>query len=243
MARTHLNSLYFALAVLVLGGSAIAMQMVDFNIIKKPLPIRKPLVDMPASSLGPYELVASRRLTSEIVGELGTDEYVEWTLRDRRIRDAADSQVLLFVTYYTDAQDQIPHVPEECQNQAGRIPLGDETLTMRMDSLGEEISVRRLAFRPPKELKTQDYIYYILCVNGTFHAGRQTARLRMAMPTETHLYYSKVEISFPGHVEADLPRLDRRAAELMDATIRELFENHWPPRGTEVGGYKSGKGA
>jgi len=239
VAQSKRAAIYFGLAVVVLVASAVAMQVVDFKIIKKPLPIRKPLVDMKPSSLGPYDLVMSRRLSTDVIGELGTDEYIEWQLRDRRIDNEADAIVALFVTYYTNVQDQVPHVPEECYNQGGQVVGDDETLEFTIDSLGEKIPVRRLSFFEQRRPKLKDYVYYTISVNGTFHSGRQTARLKMGYPTETHLYYSKIEITFPNRIEKDIPSLDRRAAELMDATIRVLFEDHWPPRGTEVGGYEA----
>ena len=220
----------------MLGGSAIALQVKNFNIIKKPLPIRKPLIDMSPSSLGPYELLSSQRLSSDIVSELGTDEYIEWTLRDKRISHPKDAIVNLFITYYTNVQDQIPHVPEECNPQAGLVQDGDETLTFHVDCLDEDISVRRLAFLPKKEVEAKNVVYYTINVNGTFHSGRQTARLKMADPFDTHLYYSKVEIMFPGRTKVDDPELDRRAKELMNTSIDVLFADYWPPRGSERGG-------
>ena len=236
MAQSKRQTVYFALAVIVLGGSAIATELWSFTIIKGPLPIRKPLIDLSSSSLGDYELVASKRLSTDLLSELGTDEYIEWTLRDRRVEDKNDAVVSLFVTYYTNVQDQVPHVPEECNPQAGLIPAGDDSLRFHIDSLGEEIAVRRLAFLPKKDQRIKNVVYYTINVNGTFHNGRQTARLKMADPRDTHLYYSKVEIMFFGRLNAEDPELDRRAKALMDATIRVLFKDYWPQRGSERGG-------
>lgn len=235
---THRNrqTVYFALAVLVLGGTAVALQLRDFNIIKKPLPIRKPLIEMEPSSLGPYELVTSERLSTDIVSELGTNEYIQWTLRDKRIKNRSDATVSLFITYYTNVQDQIPHVPEECNPQAGLVSAGDDTMTFHIDSLDEDIGVRRLAFLPKREVEIKNVVYYTINVNGTFHSGRQTARLKMSDPFDTHLYYSKVEIMFPGRRNAEDPELDRRAKELMNEVIQLLFDDYWPPRGAERGG-------
>lgn len=230
------QTIYFVLAIVVLGGTALAMELIDFNIIKGPLPIRKPLINMSPSSLGPYELITSRRLSSDMTSELGTEEYIEWTLRDTRISNQNDALVSLFVTYYTNVQDQVPHVPEECNPQAGLVSAGDDTLELRMDALDRSIPVRRLAFLPKKEVRAKNVVYYTINVNGTFHAGRQTARVAMGDPFDTHLYYSKVEIMFPSRDRSDDPNLDRRAQELMDSTIDVLFRDHWPAPGSERGG-------
>ncbi|MCB9853962.1 MAG: exosortase-associated EpsI family protein [Phycisphaerales bacterium] len=243
MTHNTRQAVYFSLAVIVLGGSAIATELWSFTIIKGPLPIRKPLIDMSPASLGDYELVASQRLSTDLLSELGTEEYIEWTLRDRRVKEKDGNLVNLFVTYYTNVQDQVPHVPEECNPQAGLIPAGDDSLTFHMDSLDEDIDVRRLAFLPKKEEQLKNVVYYTINVNGTFHNGRQTARLKMADPRDARLYYSKLEIMFSGRLNAVDPELDRRAKELMDATIGVLFENYWPPRGSERGDENSSTSA
>ncbi|MCA9254225.1 MAG: exosortase-associated EpsI family protein [Phycisphaerales bacterium] len=233
MTHHQRQSIYFALAIIVLAGSAIATELWSFTIIKGPMPIRRPLTSLSPASLGDYELVASQRLSTDMISELGTDEYIEWTLSDRRVKDRNDAIVSLFITYYTNVQDQVPHVPEECNPQAGLIPAGDDSLKFRIDSLDEEIDVRRLAFLPKKEQNIKNVVYYTINVNGTFHSGRQTARLKMADWRDTRLYYSKVEIMFPGRTSVDDPELDRRARELMDASIRVLFDDYWPLRGSE----------
>jgi len=237
MANTTRSAAYFSLAVIVLGGSALAMEFASLTIIKKGLPIRKPLTDMTPRTLGPYELVASRRLSTDIIGDLGTEEYIEWHLRDTRIDDANRAYISLFVTYYTDVLDQVPHVPEECHNQAGSTMASDGVIEMRSGVGDETIEIRRLGFNRPKVLDRQDYVYYVINVNGSFFTGRLGARIKMSDSDDTHLYYSKVEITFSGRDEKELPQLDRRAKELMDATSKELFKSYWPPRGTERGGY------
>lgn len=243
MTHSTRQTVYFSLAIVVLGASALATELWSFTIIKGPLPIRKPLIDMVPSSLGDYELVESHRLSTDILSELGTDEYIEWTLRDRRIKEKNADVVNLFITYYTNVQDQVPHVPEECNSQAGLIPAGDDSLTFHIDSLNEDIDVRRLGFLPKKEGQLKNVVYYTINVNGTFHNGRQTARLKMADPRDTRLYYSKLEIMFAGRPSVDDPEMDRRAEELMGATIDVLFKEYWPARGSERGGANPGASA
>ena len=234
------QTIYFALAIVALGGTAVALELKNFNIIKGSLPIRKPLTDMSPSSLGPFELLASRRLSTDMTSELGTEEYIEWTIRDKRISDTNLATVSLFITYYTNVQDQVPHVPEECNPQAGLVAAGDDTLEFRIDAIDQAIPVRRLAFLPKKEVRAKNVVFYTINVNGTFHAGRQTARFKMGDPFDTHLYYSKVEIMFPGREDANDPELVRRATELFNASIGVLFEDHWPPPGSERGGETTG---
>lgn len=233
------SRIYYVLAVVVLAGSAAAMQVIDFQVIKKPLPLQKPLIDFDRDSLKPLVRVDANILSKDVVAELGTEEYIEWTLSDPRINDTSKAHLSLFLTYYTNVQDQVPHVPEECYYQGGSVMTGDETQAWSLSALpGEEIAVRRLEFARPDRPDSNSLVYYTINVNGMFFADRQGARFKLKSFNETHLYYSKVEIAFHGYSKNELEVLDKRARELMDITVGELFEEHWPPRGTEIGGYE-----
>jgi len=238
------SPVYYVLAILVLVGSAVAMEIVDFQVIKKPLPLRKPLIDFDRTALEPLVRVDANILPKDVVEALGTEEYIEWSLKDPRVSEADTPRVSLFLTYYTNVQDQVPHVPEECYYQGGLIKTGDETQAWSLDALpGEEMAVRRLEFTNPDQPDANSLVYYTINVNGLFFAGRQGARLKMKSFNETHLYYSKVEIAFHGYTQDEVKRLEERAQELMDISVAELFAEHWPPRGTEIGGYEGLKKA
>ncbi len=233
------SRVYYILAVVLLAGSAAAMQVIDFQVIKKPLPLQKPLIDFDRDSLKPLVRVDANILSKDVVAELGTEEYIEWSLSDPRVKDSSKAKVSLFLTYYTNVQDQVPHVPEECYYQGGMIKTDDEAQSWTLSALpGEEIAVRRLGFARRDRPDANSLVYYTINVNGMFFADRQDARFKLKSFNETHLYYSKVEIAFQGYSKDDLEVLDERARELMDITVKELFDEHWPPRGTEIGGYE-----
>jgi|GEM_PF-1090222 len=244
MASRLRSRVHYGLAVLVLAAGAIGLKAAKarglLTVLKKPLPIRKPLGDLNRDSLGPFEVLSVRKLGSDIVQELGTKEYINWILLDTRLKKQALASVSLSVTYYTDVLDQVPHVPEECYFQGAFSPAGDETLTMKMDHLGEEIPVRRLSFFPLREFVKKTYVYYTIRVNDRFYTNRQSVRLRMASPLDTHLYYSKVEVCFQNVPAMKLDGLDRRAKELFELVISELDKSHWPAKGTEHRGIPAG---
>jgi hypothetical protein len=80
------------------------------------------------------------------------------------------------------------------------------------------------------------YIYYLLCVNHDFYAGRNLARLRMANTKETHLFHSKVEVSFQGVKDSELGKVDDLARDVLGKAVAELVRSHWPLKGWEKGG-------
>src|SRR5260221_152729 len=125
------------------------------------------------------------------------------------------------VTYYTGVQDQVPHVPEECSFQGGMTQDSDDTIPLHMDRLGEDVKIRRISFYSPRRLGERRYTYYTICVNGTFCTERFAARLRMSQRQDSHLYYSKVELSIDGSGNVDVSELDHCAAEVLDRALSE----------------------
>lgn len=210
------------------------MQWANFMVLKQPLPILRPLKDFDPKALQPYEQLSSNKLSPDIVAEMGTDEYINWTVKDPMSKQ--DGFVGLSVTYYTGVQDQVPHVPEECYVQGAFSPAGDDKLELQFDRLGQTVPVRRLSFFPPREFVKKSYVYYTICVNGSFYSDRQKVRIALKNPFDTHLYYSKVEISFSNVSESDLSVLDEKACELLDKITLELVDSHWPEKGSERGG-------
>ncbi len=223
----------YASAVVALSAGAIGMQLAKENkwlvVLKKPLPILRPLHDLDRTVLRPFVFGEQRTLAADTIEELGTDEYVEWAIEHRDPPKGLPAQALLFVTYYTGVHDQVPHVAEECYVQGAFTPAGSDELSLSIPELGVQIPVTRLAFFPPRELVSPTYVYYTICANGDFYAGRWGVRNRIAQRDESHAYYSKVEISFTGSSENDPAVVDRAALELMKNVVVELVSSHWPP--------------
>lgn len=232
----------FFLAVILLGGSALGLQaakeVLQLQLIKKPIPLRKPLDDFDRSYLSPYKLVRVQKLSPEVVVELGTEEYLNWVLHDESSDGKPGSVASLSVTYYTGVQDQVPHVPEECMYQANYIPTGDFSFEITVPWQEQNVPLRRLLFKPPPSAMvrgtTNDLaIYYTIAVNGAFETSRNMVRTHMLDWRDSHLYYSKVELTFqcvPGSANG---ALDDEAGRLMGMVLTELVKSHWPVPGSE----------
>lgn len=251
MAGSHSDGLTarrvrFALALIVLAGGAARLQYAkargELQLIKKALPILKPLPDMNLKVLAPWEGTGVR-MRPDTEQELGTSEYSLWNLHKPGATGAA-AACSLFLTYYTGVQDQLPHVPEECY-QVGGSPLESDVELTDHDINGQKAGIRKLTFLPtPKEMHDgavgRKYVYYLIAVNGELLASRNAVRIRMADPRDTHLYYSKVELTFQSEDPVEDNSLDVIAIDLLNRTVTELFKSHWPPKGAERG---AGEGA
>jgi hypothetical protein len=239
--RVRWNAFTYALAVVAVGGGAAGMHVGKsrglLTLIKKPIPLQKDLKQLDRNALAPLELVAAPQLSSDIVGELGTDIYINWHMKDPRYRAAAKQNLWLSVTYYTGVQDQVPHVPEECMRANALTQVESEKLIWRLDNLDRDVAVRRLGFLSLDHADKRVYVYYTINVNGDFYNERQLVRLRMADADESHMYFSKVEIMFDPHPPAERNETDSRAREVLEKALSELVRSHWPPRGSEKGGF------
>ena len=239
MTSISRSRVHFFVAAIVLGSTAAGMQWANnsgsLKIIKKALPIRKPLPDFDRSVLSPVEVMGAQRLKPEMEEELGTKEYVDWSMAWPGPR--GDRQRMhVSLTYYTGLQDQVPHVAEECMYQGGMEQAEDATVDVPMPSLGGPQPLRRLIFYPRDELGDMTYIYYTIRVNGAFYTDRNRVRVRMADFRDTHLYYSKVELAMTAPADANREELDARAAFVLDKLLTELVRSHWPLKGWERGG-------
>ncbi|MCK6482761.1 MAG: hypothetical protein HUU22_09080 [Phycisphaerae bacterium] len=209
------------------GGLSVAKAKGWLRIIKAAAPLRKPLIEL--SEAGPFVLHKEPRLTEETENELGTREYAFWSCTDPSAGERDPQRVFaLSVTYYTGKPDQVPHVPEECHFQGGREQVSLDDYSIKRSD-GRELPLRRLLFRDADGIGGVA-IYYTFSVNNDYHTDRQMVRLRMNDSSETHLYYSKVEVTYwvPSMREAKREALDGAAQRVFDWVIPVLEREHWP---------------
>lgn len=242
---TFISTGRFVFAVVVLGAGAAVMQVAKTTgwlvLIKDELPIRKPLDEFDSARLRPYTLTQSDLLPADLVHELGTTEYLNWRIEVKAPEIPAAGKVYLSVTYYTDVKDRVPHVPEECLHVAGYSIESDDLMGFAVLDEGPAIVVRRQMHKPPPRqsgagARGSRLVYYTFRVNSVFKASRDSVRMKFLDRDETHLYYSKVELTFEGVKREDVPILDGVAECLLKSVLGELIASHWPRPGWERGG-------
>jgi hypothetical protein len=84
---------------------------------------------------------------------------------------APERYVHLFVTYYTDKPDAIPHIPEECYMGGGYQAIGDRLIDVPLPSLGDDVvaQVKALTFEKSDFLnKDNRIVMYTFHTNGVF---------------------------------------------------------------------------
>ena len=100
--------------VLVVGAIAFApaQRLLGVYLHKGPVPLRRPLSELP-TSVGRWKAVGNDEIVSEEVRrEFGTDEYL--TRNFALDGDSSNGILQLAVSYYTGGIDAVPHIPDRC---------------------------------------------------------------------------------------------------------------------------------
>lgn len=234
VASRRSTAFFVCTAVLVISALSlsIAKSRGWLQLIKSAVPLRKPLdaLTLPASA-SHYRLVRNPPLSSDFERELGTQEYVGWSVENRRTPGELPAH--LFITYYTGKPDQVPHVMEECAQVGANMQLLEAAsipLDVPQAGAGERgrVRLRSLLFRNPRDTMGQRVFYTFSC-NGSYYDNRDAVRLRMMSFNEKYLYYSKIDLSFRVDTQRE-PReqIEQRAKELFAAIIPVLAQEHWP---------------
>ena len=109
--RVYLQPAFLTcVGVLALAGGGMSLKTHGFGLLKKsPLPLKKSLELLGENGLGPYRVVDKSRIAnSEVVKELGTEDYIQWVIEDTDAPvDSPVRRLLLFVTYYA-LPDRVP---------------------------------------------------------------------------------------------------------------------------------------
>ena len=224
-------------AVLAIAGAGMSVAVESFGIYlrKEPLPLKKSLDLLNENALAPYKVVSKEKIAyQEIVESLGTEDYIQWRLRDpeaplrRPVRNC-----LLFISYY-ELPDQVPHVPEACYLGGGYQLLATESITFQIDRASgkEEIpgkfvvfaNANSAYFRPTEKL----VVLYLFNVNGVYTNNRQNARLILSKNIfDKHSYFCKIELVFK-YVVPDEQEAIMAGQKLLSVLLPVLEKEHWP---------------
>jgi len=236
--KSHKTSwrFYMCAAILVLaaGGMQLAAGLLKGYFRKSPLPLKRPLHMLDQTKLLPeYSLykIQPAPLSHELVENLGTEEYLQWHLVDRRKdRDDSASLALLFITYNTGGPGLVPHRPQECMAAAGMELKDSEVVEFEIadaDGVTHAVPVCILEFALPRRgMQLQGgvadadtiAVAYFFYANGSYATTRTGVRLAVSSMTDKYAYYSKIELTFSN----DTSRRRAGRAETEEATRRLL---------------------
>jgi len=159
---------------------------------------------------------------------VGTEEMFSLAFEPREW-DAAQGDrptLVLFVTYYSDPDDTIPHTPEVCYRQAG----GEvrRMITTSVDIPGREDTPVR-AYALDIGVGDQDYsVVYFFYHNGRIVHDRERLRFIMSMPGDRYTYFSKVETATIRSPAMSFEDSIAPLVGLISEAVTELAAHHFP---------------
>ena len=233
-------SFLVCIAVLLVAAStkAIIIKQLGVKLIKLPINLQTPFDDFDENALKPYEVVNKRKIQNrEILESLGTEEYLQWVLKDS---DAELSSPIrfcsLFITYYTGNPDMVPHVPDECYQGAGNEFQSGQTLSVELPEQGK-VGFQSIKFRQTNQDSLQGSVnfsvQYLFHANGQYCQSRTETRTTLFDWFSRYSYFCKVEWKFFGQdafgpIYPDKEQTLEASSKLLSVLLPEMEKNHWP---------------
>jgi hypothetical protein len=213
------------------------------TLIKKPLPLKKPLDQLDEKLLKPYKVLEKSKISNQdILESLGTEDYLQWFLDDTTVDVMSPVRnCSVFITYYTGNPDQVPHVPEACYTGGGNqvesslsvsLDLGDVNLPGVAQ--GEKISATALVFASKSseiwQATAKFVVIYFFKVNGVYRGNRTAVRIALGDLLDEYSYFSKVELKFfnARGIYPNEQQSIEAAGRLLEVLLPVLEKNHWP---------------
>ncbi len=234
-ARRSFLSLPFVTSVVVLLIAAIglhpALAALSKYYSKEVIEIRKSLDDLDFSRLNSYQVIPGYEDFTTTADDLGTEDWIKFHLAERGSENEhrRDRDLTLFVTYYSDPHDQVPHTPEVCYRQGGDVVRAIRTITLDTPGLAPgtpEIKVRLLDI-DQKNLRIA--LVYLFCCNGKYYFDRERLRLALGMPSgDRYTYFSKVEAITMVTQDETFEDAVERCKELLADALPILVTDHYP---------------
>lgn len=230
-----LMSVRFLLTAFILILSAIClrpcMKAISQRYTKQMISLRRPLKEFNVSSLPTFrngwDFVEQPLSVSDAA--LGTDKYIIINLSKR---DQKDVSVKLFITYYSDPKDKVPHTPEMCYTQSGAVIKETSAITIdssEFDPKYPQPQGRLLIFDMPKS-SSDVVVLYCFFVEGEFRLSRNQTRLVLNRPGNRYTYFSKIEVMSPFLNDKDKAETIERCKTLFYEALSVLLKNYLPEK-------------
>ncbi|HPD32356.1 MAG TPA: hypothetical protein PLL20_20370 [Phycisphaerae bacterium] len=223
-----------AMLALFAGGFQLLAAVRGFIFVKQRVDLKTPLNLLKQERLAPYKLLQPIEIQSDILNQLGTDQYVHWILQvpEKPEQPASGRIFSLFVTYYTGLPDAVPHAPEACYAGGGHKLIKQTPDEVTITSQGQQIvvPVQVLEFEKESQFgRNSRIVLYTFHANGQFRPDRTAVRLAIGSLTDRYAYFSKVEVG----VDLDGRQFTKEQAvalakEFLRVAMPVLLEDHWP---------------
>lgn len=202
---------------------------------KEVIAIRKSLDDLDLSRLASYQVMPGYvDLVGTLAADLGTEDWIQFCLAKRGSENAdrrdRDRDLVLFVTYYSDPRDGVPHTPEVCYRQGGKVVRSIRTISLDTPGLApDNPKIRARVLDMVDENNVRIALVYLFCCNGRFYFDRERLRLAIGMPSgDKYTYFSKVEVITMVTLDETFEDAVGRCKQLLTDALPILVTDHYP---------------
>lgn len=225
--------------VVTAGGMTFIKNYFEFWFVKQPIQPNKPLSQLDEAKLEPFEVIDKSKIDNkEILDSLGTEEYIQWTMRNTNDNpDQLVKNIMAFITYY-EKPDAVPHVPEECYTGGGYQKSSSKAIVFNIEDIRNPGQTRKI----PGKIVTFSRsaagfggrtfpVLYFFNVNGEYVNTRTEARIELGKNLRgRHSYFSKVEFVFNRTRSLNIEEAVQMSEELLAVMLPVLEEEHWPTK-------------
>jgi len=194
---------------------------------KEPIALRKPLNQFDRSRLKSFRrptFPSDTKLDFEAIGTKDAlcEQYISVD------PELGTDPVELFVTYYSDPKDKVPHTPEVCYRQVDTSVESMTSITIDTPGLAPKhpaIDVRRLVL---SQQGSKAVILYLFYTNGRTYYDREQVRWSIHLPGERHVYFSKIEVVTRLPVDSEINTAVARCSRILREALPILVADHYP---------------
>ncbi len=246
MLRSFLSMPFVLCGVLLLAAAAGLRPVVTGlteGLSKETIALRRPLDELDPSGLPSFRLVPDGGFFPKPVSSyIGTDGFVSRTFELKSATEVRrDRDVLVFVTYYSNPRDTVPHTPEVCYRQAGAVVNSVRRIPVDTPGLGPQharieaalLDVTPIMRNQQGEYVAEDWrqalIYTFVC-GGEFYPGREQVRVAIGLPGDRYSYFSKVEVSSACAPGEDFDEAVQRCRQMLREAMPLLIADHYPTK-------------
>lgn len=163
---------------------------------------------------------------------LGTKDWVSfgYRLESPPTPEAAGLGVTLFVAYYNDPEETVPHTPEVCYKQSGWDVRPTRRLPITIDGVGTaDAHLVDVSMGSERVV-----VLYYLCHNRQLFRTREEVRFAMGLPGDPYMYFSKIESIVVCPPDVPVETCVDTAKRMLEEAMPHLLEAHFPDTSAEA---------
>ena len=235
VAAPRFMNLQFWIPVLILTVSALALrpglEQLSERYTKQPAELQKPLQEFDITRLPSFQKDWKVVPATEFLGGIGTEDVALIKLESKNSKQVP-SYLTLFVTYYNQPGDKVPHTPDVCARQGGAVLLRNERVQLDLPETLSAHSPLEINLLRLEEPVFDSIVLFFFSVEGQFKAGRNQVRWAISKPGNRYTYFSKIEVvaSFPAkddRLQTEETSFDL-SRQLLYEALPILVNEHFP---------------